>query len=311
MKKIFCICLVVLLCFGIFGCQKEEGIDPSETLPVLSENKFETLPLDQSDYIYGEIIGKMSPNVLVLKPDSERMIEVWGETVYVITDDADQWCVEDEISVTFSLVERPTTNSDEYVRIIADHVYPLAVMDKPIIYFYPETPTPLSVKLTLNGSLTCTYPDYGIDGWQNFTAYPDGTLIFPDGKEYYALYWEGVQGTDWDFSRGWCVRGEDTAEFLEWALAEQGLTPREANEFIVYWLPIMHENLYNVISFQTNAYTDGAVLHISPAPDSLLRVFMAYYPTDEAIDIEPQIFEVFTRRGFTVVEWGGSQVKKP
>ena len=24
-------------------------------------------------------------------------------------------------------------------------------------------------------------------------GHPDGTLVFPDGKEYYALYWEGVQ----------------------------------------------------------------------------------------------------------------------
>ena len=96
---------------------------------------------------------------------------------------------------------------------------------------------------------------------------------------------------------------------MEWALAEQGLTAREANEFIIYWLPLMQDNPYNVISFQSSAYTDSAVLDISPAPDSLLRVFMAYYPTQEAVDIQPQAFAPFVREGFTVVEWGGSQVK--
>ena len=126
---------------------------------------------------------------------------------------------------------------------------------KPILYFYPEEPTICSVELELDGKFTCTYPDYE-KGWKNFTAYPDGTLIFPDGKAYYALYWEGLQNTQWDFSKGFCVSGEDTITFLEWALAEQGLTAREANEFIIYWAPLMQENPFNVISFQITAYTD-------------------------------------------------------
>ena len=182
---------------------------------------------------------------------------------------------------------------------------PEQLVDKPIIYFYPEEPTICSVKVTLNGQLTCTYPTHGADGWQNFTTYPDGTLIFPDGNEYYALYWEGVQRTQWDFSQGFCVKGQDTAEFLAWALSAQGLTAREANEFIIYWLPLMQDNSYNVIAFQTTAYTEGAVLDITPTPNTLLRVFMAYYPSAEVVDITPQAFESPVRQGFTVVEWGG------
>ena len=164
--------------------------------------------------------------------------------------------------------------------------------------------------LTLNGRLTCTYPDYE-DGWKGFTAHPDGTLTFPTGKEYYCLYWEGKRDVDYDFSKGFCVKGSDTAAFLEWALAEQGLTPREANEFIIYWLPRMEQNPYNVISFQTEAYTEGAVLDIQPNPDSLLRVFMAYYPSDEAVELEAQSFTPFERVGFTVVEWGGCELGEP
>ena len=73
----------------------------------------------------------------------------------------------------------------------------------------------------------------------------------------------------------------------------------------------MQDNPYNVISFQTDVYTDGAALDIQPNPDSLLRVFMAYYPSDSEIKIEPQEFEVFERIGFTVVEWGGSEIQNP
>ena len=295
MKKIVCLCLVFLLCFGLFGCGK---------ITVVSEP-------DEYEYIDGEVIDVLESGALELKVFGTVNIETWGETVTVITDDAEEWCVGDDVIVSFSKVKRPLIQS-ENVKIYADKVYALSMaVDKPIIYLYPEEPTLCSVKVTLNGELTCTYPAHGEHGWQDFTAYPDGTLIFPDGKEYYALYWEGIQHTEWDFSSGFCVRGEDTATFLEWALAAQGLTARESNEFIMYWLPLMQDNAYNVISFQTTAYTDGALLDIDPAPDSLLRVFMAWYATDEAVDVEPQTFHGFDREGFTVVEWGGSQTTKP
>lgn len=74
---------------------------------------------------------------------------------------------------------------------------------------------------------------------------------------------------------------------------------------------MLQNNPYNVISFQTDTYTDSAALDITPAPDCLLRVFMAYYPTDVKVDIQPQTFDDFERQGFTVVEWGRSHVSEP
>ena len=117
--------------------------------------------------------------------------------------------------------------------------------------------------------------------------------------------------TVWDFSEGWCVPGEETVTFLEWALAAQGLSPREANEFIIYWLPILQENPYNVISFQTTAYTEAALLEVTPAPDSLLRIFMAYYVSETPVELPPQMWDGFERTGFTVVEWGGGESPAP
>lgn len=87
-----------------------------------------------------------------------------------------------------------------------------------------------------------------------------------------------------------------------------GFTDREAEEFIIYWLPIMGGNEYNLISFQGESYINAARLDISPAPDSLLRVFMAYKPIWAPVEIEQQIFKGFERNGFTVVEWGGGKV---
>ena len=178
---------------------------------------------------------------------------------------------------------------------------------KPVIYLYPEQETAVSVLLDYAGTLTATYPAYE-DGW-HVTAEPDGTLYDEAGNEYSYLFWEGEDKTDYDFSKGFCVAGADTADFLREKLAEIGLTPREYNEFIVYWLPKMQDNPYNLIAFQSERYTDTAKLDIDPTPDSLLRVFMAWKPLHKAQNIEPQMFAPFTRDGFTVVEWGGCEVK--
>ena len=304
MKRFVCICLVLVLGLTVCGCQ--EKISQPEALPRLSADEM-TVEKVAGD-LRGAISMILSPDVLELKLNGTPHTEKYGEKVYVVTKDADDWCYGDEVTVSYSQVQYPK-DTTQYVRIIADKVQAARpMMYKPIIYFYPEKPTVCSAKVTLNGHFTCTYPNHGENGWENFTAYPDGTLVFPDGKEYYALYWEGEQAAQWDFSEGFCVKGENTAAFLEWALAEQGLTAREANEFIVYWLPLMQDNSYNVISFQTKAYTDGAILEITPTPDSLLRIFMTYYPSDVEVEIAPQTFDIFVRSGFTVVEWGGSPV---
>ena len=307
MKRILCICLVALLCFSLAGCQ--EVPNQPKALPKLFPWEVEVIELEENangikGYLNFKIEEILQPDVLKVRVINRDEIEEWGERVYIVTDQAEEYCVGDSGSVFFDMVHRPR-NSNQLIRVFAARIGLSYPVYKPIIYFYPEVPTTCSAKLTLKGDLTCTYPAHGEKGWENFTAYPDGTLIFPDGKEYYALYWEGEQLADWDFSQGFCVKGEETAAFLEWALAQQGLTPREANEFIVYWLPLMQENPYNVISFQTKTYTDGAALEITPAPDSLLRIFMAYYPSDTEIEIAPQTFEPFVREGFTVVEWGG------
>ena len=178
---------------------------------------------------------------------------------------------------------------------------------KPVIYLYPEQETTVSVSLDYAGMLTATYPAYE-DGWR-VTAEPDGTLYDENGNEYSYLFWEGENNTDYDFSTGFCVAGADTADFLREKLAEIGLTPREYNEFIVYWLPKMQDNPYNLISFQSEAYTDAAKLDIDPTPDSVLRVFMAWKPLGRPQNIEPQTFTPFARDGFTVVEGGGCEVK--
>jgi len=180
---------------------------------------------------------------------------------------------------------------------------------KPVIYLYPEEDdTEVSVTLDYDGNLVELIPEYNIDNGWNFIADKDGSITF-EGEQYDYLYWEGDPERRYNFFSGFCVKGKDTEAFLEEKLTELGLNEAERAEFIEYWEPQMVENEYNVISFQGNNYTKGAKLDITPEPDTLIRVFMAWYPSDRYIGLNPQYLEEVDRKGFTVVEWGGNRVR--
>ncbi len=224
---------------------------------------------------------------------------------------SDEWCVGDQITCTYENTYYDEENDRVEVDMLSVEasdwqMEPNAVY-KPVIYLYPEEEIEVSVNLTLDGRLTCTYPAYN-DGW-TVTASPDGTLTDAKGQTYNYLYWEGETYTQYDLCKGFCVKGEDTAVFLEDALDKLGLTRREANELIVYWLPLMEHNSYNIISFQTDIYTDAAQLEVHPAPDTLIRVFMAWQATDEYVELPEQELTAPERTGFTVVEWGGTEIE--
>ena len=179
---------------------------------------------------------------------------------------------------------------------------------KPVIYFYPEVETEVMAELDYNGELTCTYPEYK-DGWK-VTAYPDGTLInHADGKEYTTLFWEGTDKIRYDMSKGFVVKGEDTAAFLEEKLAYLGLNTKERNEFIMCWLPKMQDSPYNLITFQDEVYEENAKLIVTPEPDSMIRVFMVYQTLNQPVETEEQELTKGVREGFTVVEWGGCELR--
>ena len=181
----------------------------------------------------------------------------------------------------------------------------------PIIYLYDDECREATVKLDLNGELTCTYPTYN-DGWTVKTS-PDGTLTDANGRKYEYLFWEADLNMEPDTSRGFCVKNSDTAAFLERALAELGLSDTEANTFIMYWLPVMEENPYNLIYFQTDVYENAAKLEVTPTPDTIVRVNMFFQASDEYVEIEEQDLSSMNpslaeREGFVVVEWGGEYI---
>lgn len=175
---------------------------------------------------------------------------------------------------------------------------------KPVLYLYPEAETDVTVTFARPELLTTVYPAYD-DGWQ-VTVSPDGTMTDGRGREYYALYWEESGYVPVDFSTGFCVTGDEAAAFLEEKLDALGMTNREANEMIMYWLPMLEKNEYSLVYFELTASREAYNrLQITPAPDSLLRIAIHIKAADGPAAITEQPLPRWERKGFAAVEWGG------
>ena len=175
---------------------------------------------------------------------------------------------------------------------------------KPVIYLYPEEELELEVKLD-NVAFTTTYPLYK-DAW-NIIARPDGILIDKNNREYNYLYWEGYTDYKVDLSEGFVVSKDKYIDFLEDKLAYVGLSDKETCDFISYWLPLMNEYDYCLVSFQKD-YGEKVKIEYSVEPNNELVVFTAIQGLDEPIQVVEQdlsSYKDFVREGFVSVEWGG------
>jgi len=181
---------------------------------------------------------------------------------------------------------------------------------KPVIYLYPTLKSDVEVKLETEMDLTLTEPVYA-NGWK-VTASPDGKLVnAADGRIYTYLFWEATDRYEYNFDQGFCIAGEEVEAFLDSQLVVMGSNETEKKDFIAYWLPDLRKNKFNLITFPGAEYTSRAELHITPEPNSILRVFMVFKACNEPVKIPAQHFPSFHRNGFTVVEWGGTDVSIP
>ncbi len=205
------------------------------------------------------------------------------------------------------------SNKTKHQSIIDINELLLEPVEKPIIYLYPNETIELSVTLGKPENVTCSYPDYK-SGW-NVIAHPNGTLVdMNTGRELYSLYWEGVSdnrlSNQEELKEGFVVRKDNLIDFLEEKLAILGLNEKEAEEFIVYWLPKLQENEYNYIRFATMEEINEIMpLDFSVRPDTLIRVLMQYKHLDNYTEVAEQKIETPERHGFTAVEWGGTEIK--
>lgn len=182
--------------------------------------------------------------------------------------------------------------------------------DKPVIYLYPTKKTNVSLQLNFKGELTFTYPEYN-NGWQ-VEADPNGMLI-ANKKSYRYLFWEGKSTNyfpEFNEKIGFLVASDTLVPFLENSLTQIGLNDIEIQDFITFWAPKMIVNKQNYIHFILNENcNEYAELNITPRPDNVIRVFMVWKPeTKITINYIPQVFPKFSRKGFSAIEWGGSEI---
>ena len=181
---------------------------------------------------------------------------------------------------------------------------------KPIVYLYPTKTMAVNVQLSNPERITVDYPDYN-NGW-TVTANPDGSLVTSSGKKLYALYYESqnIKKYDDGFEDGFVVAKNEVEEFLDEKLTILGLNYKEREEFITYWANVLEEKPYVFIRFQNREEIERNMgLSISPKPDTLIRIMMEYKPLNKKTKVNEQKLQKVDRKGFTAVEWGGTEIK--
>jgi hypothetical protein len=188
--------------------------------------------------------------------------------------------------------------------------------EKPVIYLYSNQPTNVSLSIDFKGELTFMYPRYD-NGWQ-VNVSKKGILNTSDQKIYPYLFWEGTT-SDLEFvttptgMEGYFIQTDSTISFLENTLTQLGLNQIEMTDFITFWGPQIKKHRYATIQFLVDEVYSNEIagINVNPAPDSMRRIYLLFEGSEIELkqnfltspDLKP-----FVRDGFTLVEWGGSEI---
>lgn len=206
---------------------------------------------------------------------------------------------------------------------------------KPAIYLYSEKPTQVSIKLDKTIKYDITIPKYK-NGWKVQTEQngiikdlqpkytkcsklPD-TFGFEYAKEsceinqYPYIYWDGMQLTKPITKKdyGFIVKKEDMETFLTAKADELKFNEAEKKEFVRYWSKTSLNKKwkkYKIYFLQNEEVQNLYPLYVEPAPDSINRVQIIISKAKRQDKPYPQTLKPIKRKGFTLVEWGGSITK--
>lgn len=184
------------------------------------------------------------------------------------------------------------------------------MVDKPVIYLYPEEEIEVELSLNIEGKPTFFYPEYQ-NGWK-FKASPSGDLTFGDNTYNY-LFWEASQNrlfSEDELKSGFNVKKENVIAFLEEKLTLARLNSKEKADFITYWGSRLAANELNFVHFEFNEDCNRyAEIQIDPKPFEIYRIYITWMAIEQEMNVEGQDIESYNREGFTVLEWGGSEIK--
>lgn len=192
----------------------------------------------------------------------------------------------------------------------------IMTVDKPVIYLYNETNLKVDLSFSCLGDLTFTYPKYN-EGW-NVSVQGSTITDLNTGKNYPYLFWES-KTNQLDFKleqnklSGFLLNTDTVVNFLENTLSQLGLNANEKTDFITYWGPKLIKDDFVFVQFLIDDDYEKFIsqMSISPSPNAMRRVFMLYTAVDgEKMQdkVVPQELSSFQRQGFSLIEWGGSEV---
>jgi hypothetical protein len=194
---------------------------------------------------------------------------------------------------------------DQWVVMGKSDYVPAGGCAKPVVYLYPSVPT--FVNVAVDAQVTLSDPQYpALGGWQNVFALPNGQLIY-NQQGYDSLFWEGYgKGEYPQITSGKFVKQGDAANQIRTDLYAQGLNNKEVADFMEFWTSKIPSATYVRISWlDTQDMEQLAKLRVTPAPQTLIRVFLDMEGVDKPYPLAEQQLTAQERNGFTVVEWGG------
>ena len=240
----------------------------------------------------------------LLKVCSEGYIRLYNNTCI-------KKCPSKQIRVGNKCVKCPSFSIKIENRNVCEFIfkkqYPTRQVElKPVIYLYPKETMDISVHLNFkNSKFTTIYPKFNDENTWKVKAKPNGDILI-NGKTYPYLFWEAESYNPHYTNEGFIVSEDNAEEFLEEKLNILGLNEKEKTDFITFWLPVLLKNKLSLCSFQTEKFFENMELNVTPKPDSMIRIFLVIKKLDTPINVKEQKLVSVERKGYTVVEWGGS-----
>jgi hypothetical protein len=211
-------------------------------------------------------------------------------------------CPTMQITLCFTLVRDENKEMKLLTCEEAKEKHPLPIVKKPALYLYPNKTKKVEVILKPKGQIIKTIPEYK-DKW-SVIANPDGLI---DNKYPYLFYEVALENSVNLPKDGWIVKTIDLGNWFDINLPKLGLNKKEIKDFKEYWLGELKGYPYYKIRLLSKEFlNENIAVKINPKADTFIRVifyFEGTYDSKEKL-IEPQI-KTPTRKGFTVVEWGG------
>lgn len=211
----------------------------------------------------------------------------------------------------------------------------LMVSCKPAVYLYPEKAEKVNITLAKSIVVDTNMPKFVPDKGWNVLAHPDGHIkdLQPEytdckkiesnkfGLEYAKkacetnnypyIYWDGINLLKQAPKKkeGWVVKSSEMQRFLEKKLDYVGFNRSEKTEFLNYWVPKLSKGEFYFIYFVQDEEVDSYLpMQVKPVPDSSNRFYIIAKKLKKKPGTlpKPQTLVKFARKGFTLVDWGGS-----